>query len=69
MSDDKKDAVVVQTPESGSCGFKSCCGSKLAVGALIGLVLAGAGFGIYRAGKCAGKICPLSQGQQALPVK
>lgn len=62
MTDDKEDAIGAQTEEKGCCG-----GSKMLVGGLIGLVLAGTGFGLYHMGKCAGKVCPVSQ--QSQPVK
>lgn len=52
--------------EKGSCGSGGCgcggncrCGSaiKYLVGFLLGLLLAGAGFCLYSAGRCAGSRC------------
>ena len=63
MPEEKK-----ETPgqEGGSEKSNYCCfgGKKMLFGSLIGLVLAGAGFGLYHMGKCAGKVCPVSQTQQ-----
>ncbi|MBI4056191.1 MAG: hypothetical protein HY399_01425 [Elusimicrobia bacterium] len=49
------------------CGGGSrCCGKKALLGGLIALILTGAGFGLYHAGKCAGRMCPVAgQVQQA----
>ena len=63
MSEEKKETL---GQESG-LEKSSCCsygGNKMFLGGLIGLVLAGAGVGLYHLGKCAGKVCPVSQAQQ-----
>ena len=67
MADEKKEAAGTSTDEKGSCAAKRCCGSKAVIGGLLGLILAGAGFGLYHAGKCAGRMCPIQQ--QAQPAK
>ncbi len=63
MPEEKKEAP---GQEGGSEKSSCCCfgGKKMLLGGLIGLVLAGAGFGLYHMGKCAGKVCPVSQAQQ-----
>ena len=65
MADEKKETL----GQEGGSEKHSCCnwgGKKMLFGGLIGLVLAGAGFGLYSMGKCAGtgKVCPVSQAQQ-----
>ena len=63
MPEEKK-----ETPgqEGGSEKSNSCCfgGKKMLLGGSIGLLLAGAGFGLYYMGKCANKVCPVSQAPQ-----
>ena len=46
-----------ETGKQGCCAT-ACCGGgkKLFLGGVIGLVLAAAGFGLYCAGKCTGKM-------------
>ena len=63
MAEEKKEPL---GQEGGSEKSSRCCfgGKKMFLGGLIGLVLAGAGFGLYHMGKCAGKVCPVSQAQQ-----
>ena len=63
MAEEKKETFSQEggSKKSNCCGFG---GKKMLLGGLIGLVLAGAGFGLYHMGKCAGKVCPVSQAQQ-----
>ena len=47
----------------GCCCCGCCGGKKMFAVFLAGLLLAGAGFGLYQAGKCAGKVCPMTHAQ------
>ncbi len=48
----------------GRCCCGCCGGKKMLMVFLAGLLLAVAGFGIYQAGKCSGKTCPMSEAQK-----
>ncbi len=62
MAEEKKETL----GQEGGSEKSSCCSfvdKKVLLGGVIGLVLAGAGFGLYSMGKCAGKagkVCPIS---------
>jgi hypothetical protein len=48
--------------DEGCCSSSSgCCGKnkKFLAGLLLGVVLAGGGFGLFMAGKCSGKMCKM----------
>ncbi len=70
MADNQKEAQA-----EGGCARK-CGGCKFLAGVLVGLLVAGAGLGIYLAGRCRGHsacpfmehYCPLS-GQAQPPAK
>ncbi len=67
MSNEETKGQAGEGESKGSCcaSVSKCCGGKKALlGGLVGLVLAGTGFGLYHAGKCAGKVCPVAQTQK-----
>lgn len=49
------------------CGSKCCGGRKWFCGVLTALLIGGAGFGLYSAGKCAGKASQMPT--QTAPIK
>lgn len=68
MEEEKKETA--GEGNQACCGCKCGCGrgSKFLWGAIFGLLLAGSGFGLYMAGKCSGKICPVG-GAAAVQVQ
>ena len=59
MAEEKKD----ETKGSCACGAGRCGGCKFLAGVLVGLLLAGAGLGVFMAGHCSGHArgaCPMA---------